>query len=278
MDSLIVFQDSYLVREQATWLPESLEACGLKTQVIATKDLTLGRELGPFPVECAVVFVGSIAFCRQMTANHAVIPGAYYSDTRYRCSHYLPDLPIDNLLNPRPVFVPAGLLTRSVDHYFDLIGADQIFMRPDSGAKVFSGLVVRRKGFEQEIGALEQLTGITPQTMVMLSPVRSIESEYRFVIVRGEVVAGSRYMMNGEISLSGEIDDRCLRLASEIARLPRQVDLAYTCDICISQDQARIVELNAFSTSGLYACDRNAAFQAVAKAAVLEHQGQISLE
>lgn len=276
MQCHFVFQDAFLEREEAGWLPARLTDEGIITSVVTPQALQRLSEPATEP-DGPIVSVGSIAFCRKAIQFKIGLPGAYYSDTRYRYSDYLPKVDSSLFLNDRPVMTPSALLRRQVDYYFDLLGSDEIFIRPDSGAKVFPGFVMSRSTWQHEFNCLDQLTGLTPETIVVISPVKPIAHEYRFVIVNRQVVTGSRYMKHGVLDVDSRVDPRCRSLADRIAAEPYQVDLAYTCDVGMVGDQAVVIELNAFSTSGLYACDRVAAFKAVAEVAWLEFCGELTL-
>lgn len=276
MSCHFVFHDAFLEREEALWLSGRLSDEGLITSVVSPQSLQRHSDPATEPVG-PIVAVGSIAFCRKAIQLKLGLPGAYYSDTRYRCSDYLPKVDSSLFLNNRPVMTPSALLRRQVDYYFDLLGSDEIFIRPDSGAKVFPGFVMTRSSWQDEFNSLDQLTGLTPETMVVISPIKPIADEYRFVIVNRKVITGSRYMRHGVLDVDSMVDPRCRSLAERIAAEPYQVDLAYTCDVGLVGEDAFVIELNAFSTSGLYACDRVAAFKAVAEVAWLEFCGELTL-
>lgn len=230
--------------------------------------------------ECTVAY-GSIQFVEQrMSVGYS--PGAYYSRERFRCSFYMPKLPISWLGNAEGVYVPFAEFRRRTEQFYRMFGVSRLFIRPDSGKKVFTGLTLDRDNTDQELNSLMQLTSVTGETMIMVTPAKTIKAEYRFYIVRGQVITASRYMVDGEPRTGTDIDPQCLALAEEVASRRWQIELAYTCDIGLFDEpdglQAKIVELNAFSTSGLYVCDSIALFKAVAAVALAEHNGDVSIE
>lgn len=272
-----VFQNKFIEKEGAQEIPDTLKNEGYS--VVVVDGLNLDSLSGALS-ECKshpVVVIGSIAFCRHASRTLSVTPGVYYSDERFRCSHYMPLIGAEYLLNPAPVWVPGSMLRYSFEYYLGLLGVSEVFIRPDAGSKVFPGQVIKLSSWEAEFNSLDRLSGLTDQTLVMISPVKKIDAEYRFVIVAGKVVCGSQYMAHGELDVSPLVDEDCLKLAEKIAQCSYQVDTAYTCDVALSEGVSKVVELNAFSTSGLYACDRMAAYRAVASAAVLEFEGDLTL-
>jgi hypothetical protein len=66
-------------------------------------------------------------------------------------------------------------------------------------------------------------------------------------------------------------------MAQEVAQREWQPDRVYTCDIALTEingkQEARVLEFNAFSCSGLYACDTELIANAVSYAAWNEYSG-----
>jgi hypothetical protein len=75
-------------------------------------------------------------------------------------------------------------------------------------------------------------------------------------------------------------------MAKKIAEADWQADTCYVCDVALIDNFtnadwggpptgqiAKVVELNAFSSSGLYACDTYKIVEAVSAAAEREHKG-----
>lgn len=285
MDSAMihfVLDKNLLVVSGHGHLPAALESMGHTVhleeyQSTLLADLQCAETGG----ECTVLY-GSIEFVEQRMKKGAYSPGAYYSRDRFRCSFYMPRLPLAWLGNAEGFYVPFGEFTRRKAQFYRMFGVSRLFVRPDSGAKVFTGLAMSKRIANQEINSLRQLTSVTDDTLVMVAPAKTISAEYRFYIVQGRVVTASRYMVKGQPSSSARIDPQCLDLAKKVAAHSWQIDLAYTCDIGLFLEpggaKARIVEINAFSTSGLYDCDSQKLFSAVASIAVKEYDGEISLQ
>jgi len=273
-----ILDQAQIQRNEQLWLAPWLESLG-HSAVVTNKPGILDAPAAPFftPEKCLVV-VGSIQFTRHFMKIHkGNCPGGYYSDERYRCTEYMHQLPQEWLLNARHVFLPFGEVCRKRGWLFELFATDEIFIRPDSGAKTFTGLVLKSDSAEQELLAIRQLTHVPDQAMTLVSAALPIEAEYRFVIINRTVISGSQYMRAGRIDIGSGVCDECLALAQRVAKCEFQVDIAYTCDIGMSDGVPKVIELNAFSTSGLYACDIKAVYQAIIEAAWLEHQGDIAL-
>lgn len=258
-------------------LPDALRGMGHIVHLEAYQDPRAGA-----PVfidtngECTVLY-GSIEFVEQRMDVGLYSPGAYYSRETYRCTYYLPTLPNELVGNGRGVYLTFADFVRRRDQMYRLFGVSRLFIRPDSGAKTFTGLCVTPENEVFELKSLMRLTQVTDETLILVAPAAEISAEYRFYIVEGKVITGSRYMVDGKADKSPETDPRCLAVAEIVARLPWQIDLAYTCDVGLFDGIAKIVELNAFSTSGLYDCDSVALFAAIAQTALRESEGEVSL-
>lgn len=233
--------------------------------------------------QCTVVY-GSIRFVEQRIKNGGYTPGAYFSRNRFRCSQYLHRLPIEILGNGAGFYMPFGDFVRRRQQAYRLFGVSrlpdgprQIFVRPDAGTKVFTGLVLSEGEDSHEIASMRALTSVTDETLVYVAPASRISAEYRFFIVEGEIITSSQYMADGSLFVSKDVDADCLQVAKIVANHAWQIDLAYSCDVGLFDGVAKVIELNAFSTSGLYACDGLDLFLAVANTAQREYEGLVSV-
>lgn len=277
MDVSFLLDKTLLEASNQEHLVDSLLSSGYR--VILDVHHQLGENVVPGVMlreGCAVAY-GSIRFVESKTKGCQSTPGAYYSRDRYKCTHYMTRMPMDLLANGNGIYLPFGELERKHNEVYRLFGVSRLFVRPDSGAKVFTGLVIEQDAAAFELKSLMSLTSVTTDTLVLIAPAQSISVEYRFFIVEGMVVTGSQYMRDGMPEVSQDVDSECLAAAERVAGLPWQIDLAYACDIGLIDGVPKLIELNAFSTSGLYACNGKALFEAVAHAAWREYNGEISI-
>ncbi len=212
------------------------------------------------PQDCIVCY-GDIDFVRQVQKSAPFIPGAWCNFYNMKCSTYYAHFG-EHLLNSDYDMMPAGDLRRRWDK-FVTPGYPDVFVRPDSGAKPFSGHVIKY-GEEHKIQALLHTVG--PETLIVVAPSKPITSEYRFVICNKRVVAGCQYLPIELPSYSTP----SLRLARVIANHGWQPDLCYTVDIAEHDHQMYLLEINSFSCAGLYQCDIGVVVQHASLAAKLE--------
>lgn len=225
-----------------------------------------------------VVFHGPIAFVERLSRSHQCIPGAYFDRERFRTIHYRAHMPADWFLNSDVFYVPFSDLNRQSERLFSAFGVDSLFVRPDSGSKVFTGFCISRDSLAFELSSLIQITSVTNTTLLQVSPSKPIEAEFRFFIANRKVVSSTAYSFDPGKAKSCRPPQQAIDLAEMVAIHRWQVDVAYTCDIAISAGKALIVELNAFSTSGMYDAAPIDVFRAISECAALEFDGEISVE
>jgi hypothetical protein len=136
----------------------------------------------------------------------------------------------------------------------------EFFARPDSPLKQFSGRVLDRDALTMEDFDFG-LYFDDPQLPVVIAPKREIGREWRYVVIGNKVVAASGYDATGR---KGIPDDGPTAVASTIARRLTKPGDVYVIDLCESNGEVRLVELNPFSGADLYRCDGKAICEAMA--------------
>ncbi len=209
----------------------------------------------------SLVCYGDIDFVRQVQKSAPFIPGAWCNFYNMKCSTYYSHFG-EHLLNRNYLMMPVGDLLRRW-HSLMILYSSPMFVRPDSGAKPFTGHVIK-PGEKHKIQALIQTVG--PETLVVISTEKNIIAEYRFVVCNKRVVAGCQYL---PIELPN-YPTSPLRLARLIANHEWQPDLCYTVDIAEHNGQIYLLEINSFSCAGLYQCDIGVVVQYASLAAEFE--------
>ncbi len=201
-----------------------------------------------------VVFRGSFEAAESFRSKRPdAIPGVIGEAKTLRCSSYYPAL--DHLLlNVEHEFLPLNeLRSRWVD--LRARHGDALFLRPDSGAKAFTGQVVADL---ERFEARERLylEAMDPNELVVVAPLRRIEQEWRTVVVDGKVVAESRYKSGGTRDVAPLAPAEVLSFAQTIASNIEPPALAYMLDVAREEGgRLSVVELNSFSCSDVYSCD-----------------------
>lgn len=220
--------------------------------------------------ECVVIY-GSIQFVNRLKNQGLVYsPGAYGFSKQNNCSNYFPKIPKEYLLNFPYALTTWAELKRSKDYYKQLFFNTQLFVRPNKGTKAFPGQGIYYYMWDETIAEIERSSGVTEESLVLIGNHKNIsKDEYRFVIVDKKVISGSMYSWDRKSAdgYSKEAEE----LAQKIADLDWQLDSAYTCDIAIAPTGPKVIELNSFSSAGLYSCDRVKVIEAINKIALKDY-------
>jgi len=141
--------------------------------------------------------------------------------------------------------------------YEDLFQTNKLFIRPNSGSKLFTGLPIH--GIDDllyQSNALRQLSGVVDNSLIMVSSSKQIKEEYRFIVAGDKIIDGSQYSLMGDHNERHFYTIEAFNLAEKVVKSHRSPTEVYTCDIAKMGDgSVRIVELNSFNCAGWYACD-----------------------
>jgi hypothetical protein len=136
---------------------------------------------------------------------------------------------------------------------------ESMFVRPVNDSKYFTGRVFAADEFAAWQRAIcdsqaSKASSLTPETRIQLGPTMSIHGEYRFWVVKGEVVTQSVYRRSGEPVFSAEVDGLACSFVEERIRewSPHET---FVIDVCETPDGIKIVEVNTLNCSALYAAD-----------------------
>lgn len=272
--------DQYMLDHNEQDVLGLLQSAGFEVKVGTFDRLARGNEIPKYyeSDECVVIY-GSLEFVAQQQ-KHGYIPGAYYQEKALHCSSYIPQIPENYLLNSEHVFATFADFCRRPDFFYRAFANDHLFIRPNTGRKLFTGLSIARNDFEDEINSLRQLSGVSEDSLIVVAKQQTIEAEYRFFIVNRKVITGSFYE-HEETQSSGdalkEVPVEAWQMAQAMAKNPWQPDIGYVCDVAKTPEGFKIVELNALSCSGLYNCDIVTLAKAVSVAAELEYDGELNI-
>jgi len=177
----------------------------------------------------------------------------------------------DDLLNSDYHILPYGEFKRR-----RLPADTEVFIKPESGLKEFVGQVIYDDSFDDDLTKLSPYNSIDDDTLCVVASRKRIGAEFRYVICEREVITGSEYRWDNVLDVRRDTHPTCDALANRVAKAEWQADTVYVCDVALLVDDvAKVIELNAFSSSGLYACDIYKIVEAVSRAAQKEASGQV---
>lgn len=214
------------------------------------------------------IFYGTINSARKMNGE---IGGLYFDEENYKYHVYYSNLEVHQFEFLNGCFMTPFANLTTMLYFYSKIGidkkCDKFFIRPDSAVKLFTGMVLDFSDIDDYNNQIWYIANkINPETLIVVSHEQEILEEYRTIICGNEVIASSRYMLNGEPHEDSEVPQRAIELANDVAGSEWKPDDIFVCDIAkIKGDKFRIIELNAFSTAGWYACDVRAIVDKVSK-------------
>ena len=230
----------------------------VKTLDSSSSDYFLKADLSDyFPKKSCVVYLGSIGSVPNVF-RQGWFPGAYRDLEPLQCSSYIAAInqKSDILLNRHYFFLPLSELATQISFIqkqFCLLD-ERIFIRPNSGNKVFSGQTINTENIENEIDLLKKTYKVDDSELCLISSNKKdlIEAEFRFVVVDGKVSAGSKYLPEEK---TVKFRHSAFTFAQKCATL-YQPDSVFTLDVCrLNNGDYKLIELNSFSCAGLYQCD-----------------------
>jgi len=206
------------------------------------------------------MFHGSLQFGKLIKSKSKNI-SVYCTLPKYECTYYYPRFG-DFLLNKDYVMLPIGDLKRRFRFFSNLLGLDnEVFIRPNSGYKTFTGDLVR----VNDVDSFVRYSRTDPQDLVIVSSPRKIGREWRLIVVNNKVITAGQYKKDSEIARDKDVPEIVLKFGQYVLeRVKYEPDPAWTLDICETDDNNLwVLETNSFSCAGLYACDCEAVVREV---------------
>lgn len=250
------------------------------TEYVLTSEIRADSKfLNTFPENDCVVYYGSLETGFYLRKNAKWIPGVYTTIENYACNRYYP---VFNkyLLNHNYIMIPYGELLRQKQFLFDSVGEDDsLFIRPNSGNKIFTGKLVYKDRFEKDI-KLFGFYQVENHELCVVSQPRNIINEWRFFVSDCKIVAGSLYSsgekfcgverrVNQDVFETDRNDviEFAEKIANECVYNP---DKIWSLDICETKaNNLYVLEIGCFSSAGLYGCNTDS---------IVEHVNKISIE
>jgi len=258
------------VFEESEDMIKEIHSQGMEAHCISSLD-PFSEKLIDNQIESCIIVRGSLNLVRQLQREQPQwIPGGWCNLDNFKCSKYFTYYG-EHLINKDYTMMPLQEVLRQKDLVLKTFGKDgKIFVRPDSGFKYFTGKVLNAdeitlKGFEH--GFYYKDTSI----LVVVSSPKEIQAEWRFVVAEKEVISGCIYQsQNIPCKEAESYTDAARDFAKKIVLNDWQPEIIYTIDICLSNKELYLLELNAFSTSGLYTCDLKPIVKKASELAIME--------
>lgn len=141
--------------------------------------------------------------------------------------------------------------------------ANEFFIRPTGNTKLFTGMTVTKEEFYlwQEREKQMKNSPYIGQPL-MISPLQTIQAEYRFFVVNEKIITSSSYKVESHTDISRKPSTNLIEYAKRIVNgFP--LAKAFVVDIAETDNGFKVIEYNNINTSGLYGCDETAFVRAI---------------
>jgi hypothetical protein len=142
------------------------------------------------------------------------------------------------------------------------------FIRPIHDMKVFAGTVIHGEEVENWKEAIQRISdgysSLRPETPVSVSSVKDLAMEWRFFVVGGKVITGSRYRQYGILDIR-EVDESYAswQFAQKMVDHWQPAE-AFVIDIVsLMNYDMKVIEINCINSAGFYAADMRAVVRAI---------------
>lgn len=215
------------------------------------------------------VFIGSIAMLKIIGED---FPKHWYGIKvptwdNYLCSRYYSYFG-SLLFNDKYVMVTLTELARQRWLIYGMLGKNGVvFVRPDSGTKPFPAQLVDMQDLDEFLRVHET----DRHSLALISTPKNIWWEGRFVCYQNEIIAHSTYKLQGLLIQVPSVPREALECCHRVLDVNYRPDVVFCVDICGIEgtNDYYLLELNAFSSSGLYACDKSKVVRRVSEIAEL---------
>ena len=208
------------------------------------------------------IFLGSIEMTELVRRKMAsCFPVAYCNQANYLCTRYMSHYG-KYLFNDRYAILSLNELQRNKWLYYGVFGKEAlIFLRPDSGQKPFQAQLLDLLDFDRFVASNK---GIGHDLVVVSSP-KTIRGEWRFVVsARKDIISQSTYRYQGQICKIPAAPVGATALVKEMLEVGYYPDTVFCMDICEDNDgNFWLLEINSFSSAGLYECNKKDIVQKV---------------
>lgn len=212
--------------------------------------------------EGPTIFLGSIEMTKLVQGRMPnAYPVAYCHQPNYLCTRYFPHFG-KYLFNDKYVMLPLKELARHKFFFYGVFGNEaMIFIRPDSGEKPFQARLVDLLEFDAFIEGNKDCEN----ELVVVSCPKNVRGEWRFVVNRKkEIITCSTYRYQGQITKIPSAPEGATLLVQELLQIGYYPDSVFVMDIVEDNDgKYWLLEINSFSSAGLYACDKTKIVKAV---------------
>lgn len=248
-------------------------------QEIKKQDFPLSEILGDYkhsdldivPYDNPCIFQGSIQLSKiikDKLKNRNNYPILFCTFENYQCSKYYFHYG-QKLFNDKYCLISLKELGRQRFLFYGIFGKEGlIFIRPDSGDKPFQAdlldildldrFLIKHKDIENEL--------------ILISTPKTIRGEWRFVVTKYKEILGySLYKYQDQITKIPSAPPQAISFVNDLLKIEYYPDSVFVIDVCEDNEgKFYLLELNSFSSAGLYACKKELIVKRVSEIALEE--------
>lgn len=140
---------------------------------------------------------------------------------------------------------------------------NEMFIKPSNDQKAFIATILpERQTIRSFLESIECPLNRLKDEKILLSSVKNLKGEYRFICIEDSIAEVSKYMENGRLDVEGCVPKKVIDAAKEYAKLFQPANI-YSMDLVETNKGIYIVEYNCWNVSGLYNIDRKSLFNKV---------------
>lgn len=222
-----------------------------------------------------VIFLGSIEMTKIVQKELPnCFPVAYCHHPNYLCSKYYSYFG-KYLFNDRYALISLGELYRQMFFFYGIFGKEALmFIRPDSGDKLFQAQLLDLLDLERFVKTNKHLE----HELVLVSSPKNIKWEGRFIVSKyKEIIGYSTYRFQDQITKIPSVPPESMELVKELLEIGYYPDTVFCMDICQDSDNKFwLMELNSFSSAGLYASNKEVVVKRVSEIAEQDYLRTLS--
>lgn len=195
------------------------------------------------------IFCFGAASLAEVAKKYDWNPGSMFNDN-HNFEVYAEKYGLENMLNG------DGCIINFTDKL--PIKDVEFFARPTKDSKVFAGQIFSQdawKEYTKICNESDTVNVITEETKILISRLKHIQQEVRCWVIGGKVVTASSYKIGNRVIYANYDDESFFVDFAQKMVDKYQVADAFVIDVCLSNDELKIVEVNNINSAGFYACN-----------------------
>ena len=230
---------------------------------------TLGRLDLPYSVHKIVPFVGTFDEEPRLDTNNVICMGAYSMRHTAKAMGWNPGVfdlePFDFTVQIQHWGERMLNAHSRVRRLREVDLSDRAFVRPCHDTKAFTAKVFDPFEFKEWQAKIEALGDMPEElmdrnTLVQVAPVREIYGEYRFWVIRGEIICASQYKQGDRVLYTADVPQAYHEFVRDMIAIwqPHEafvIDVASTPDDGDGYRGIKIIEINTINAAGFYAAN-----------------------